>query len=782
MGFRFACKTSGFLALLVTALGCSDDSPSDGGPDGGMCSVAADCDDGLFCNGEETCNAANPMSDARGCVAGTEACPGMMCDEDADRCVGDCATEGDQDMDGQNSAICGGTDCDDSDPNRFVGNTEVCDAMDRDEDCDPTTFGFRDSDMDGIADAACCNTDAMGMQNCGTDCNDMAPGVNPTVPEVCDALDNDCDEQVDEMVLVEYWPDNDGDTFGDPMGMSMQACSRPMGFSDNNTDCDDTRGDVQPGAPEVCDPGMVDENCDGMPNPPDFCNCVGSQTRMCMSALGRCAAGVETCSMGAWGSCSIEPVTETCNGEDDNCDGVVDEGLTIVCYSDGDNDGYAVAGAMAIDSCPVMGRDAVGGCPTGTTNRAPMGTGNIDCNDSASNIRPGTTEVCLEGSTPVDEDCDGMSDEGVASTCYLDGDNDTYSPMGSMAMNRCRVAGRASVGFCPFDTTNRAPTTANESDCDDTRADVNPSETEVCDSTMLDEDCDGVTNPMSMCSCANGTTRSCMRPGVCASGTETCSGGTWGPCSEGGGPETCDGEDDDCDGSTDEGVQTLCFADGDSDGYAAPGAMVTGRCGGCLSAETDREPGGMNVDCNDADPQTFPGAPELCDGFDNDCDNGGGNALEEDQDGDMVTATGFMGCSGGFPKTDCNDFNPEVRPGQTRYFEQGYCPEGQFLCPCFRMTGVADACVLDPGMCPFGGPCDPILTPASYDYDCNGTNNQQPISTCSFMCAPDPMGQPFCGNDGPAFMAADCGNATDYRFCGGCPCAPVMTVAPQACR
>jgi len=57
---------------------------------------------------------------------------------------------------------CGGSDCDDANPSRAPGFPEVCDLDNVDEDCDPRTFGFRDGDGDGAADARCCNADPEG--------------------------------------------------------------------------------------------------------------------------------------------------------------------------------------------------------------------------------------------------------------------------------------------------------------------------------------------------------------------------------------------------------------------------------------------------------------------------------------------------------------------------------------------------------------------------------------------------------------------------------------------
>jgi hypothetical protein len=106
------------------------------------------------------------------------------------------------------------------------------------------------------------------------DCDDSDANVNPDAAEVCDGIDNDCDDLIDAgddpfEGGVTVFTDSDGDGYGDDESERL-ACEGGVGTSDVGGDCDDTDSEVNPDALELCG-DEVDSDCDDDPN----FNCVG---------------------------------------------------------------------------------------------------------------------------------------------------------------------------------------------------------------------------------------------------------------------------------------------------------------------------------------------------------------------------------------------------------------------------------------------------------------------------------------------------------------------------
>ena len=105
-----------------------------------------------------------------------------------------------------------------------------------------------------------------------SDCDDNDPNINPIASEICDGIDNNCDGLIDDddpnvTGQIIWYPDNDGDGFGDPKS-SQLSCTQPSGFVADSSDCNDNDSNINPIASEICD-GM-DNNCDGLVDDEDL--------------------------------------------------------------------------------------------------------------------------------------------------------------------------------------------------------------------------------------------------------------------------------------------------------------------------------------------------------------------------------------------------------------------------------------------------------------------------------------------------------------------------------
>jgi hypothetical protein len=237
----------------------------------------------------------------------------------------------------------------------------------------------------------------------GSDCNDNSAAIHPGVVEICDGIDNNCNGVIDEGVKTTFYRDADADGYGNP-SITVQVCSLPTGYVSNSTDCNDGDASVYPGATEICD--GKDNNCDGQVD--NNVQTITYYRDADADGYGTSSNTLQACSPPAGyvsisGDCNdnnaaIKPgAIEICDGLDNDCDVQIDEGVKTTFYRDADNDGFGNAG-ITIQACSI---------PSGYV------TNNTDCNDNNSAIKPGATEVCGNN---VDDDCDGLVDEGCNTT------------------------------------------------------------------------------------------------------------------------------------------------------------------------------------------------------------------------------------------------------------------------------------------------------------------------------------------------------------------------------
>ncbi|HJN77183.1 MAG TPA: MopE-related protein [Myxococcota bacterium] len=180
-----------------------------------------------------------------------------------------------------------GLDCDDSDAAIYPGALEVCDEADNDCDTEidehvvPTWYHDADGDGHGDRETALEVCDAPeGYVAEEDDCDDTDPEANPSMPELCNGKDDDCDGSRDEPSAIDaptWYQDSDRDGFGDST-VSKTLCHDIDGWVEDATDCDDTLAAVNPDSDEVCN--GRDDDCDGVVDPDYFSSTFTAPTKL----------------------------------------------------------------------------------------------------------------------------------------------------------------------------------------------------------------------------------------------------------------------------------------------------------------------------------------------------------------------------------------------------------------------------------------------------------------------------------------------------------------------
>ena len=378
-----------------------------------------------------------------------------------------------------------------------VPTTEVCDGADN--DCD----GATDEDASGGPLAEACYSGPAGTLGVGvckggtrTCFNGMwAACLDQVVPvqEVCDSLDNNCNGQVDDGVLLTFFRDADGDGYGNPLNTTL-ACIPPTGYVRNSLDCDDNNPNAYPGNAEVCD--AVDNDCNGRVDDgglPLFTFFRDADADGYGSLISTLACTAPSGYVKKSGDCDDNNPNrfpfnpEVCDGVDNNCNGQVDDGVLLTFFRDADADGYGNAAVRTL-ACSA---------PSGYV------ASSNDCNDASAAINPAAVEVCDN----VDNNCANGIDEGVKLTFYQDSDADSF---GNAAVTT--LACTAPTGYV-----------TNSTDCDDTRSNVNPGASEICDGVdnncdrLVDEGFDRDTDGIADCfdRCPDDRDNDADRDGVC---------------------------------------------------------------------------------------------------------------------------------------------------------------------------------------------------------------------------------------------------------------------------
>ena len=551
--------------------------------------------------------------------------------------------------------VANSTDCNDASAAVNPAAIEVFNGIDDncnnsvDEGFTPVNY-YLDNDGDGVGG----NTFVVGINSPGPnyvlttgDCNDNSAAMYPGNTETCDNLDNDCDASIDEgLIFLTYFQDSDGDTFGN-LAVTLSACSTPQGYVLNSTDCNDQNSAINPAAQDIPGNG-IDEDCSGLDAPivaaqlgiyeftqasgcPVLANTVTTQPANASFSIytntgGTCTAAANVFNNNTWNTGAVvDPANyNEFSIQADSCFGLTLTKLTFTHKVSNVNTIPTWHLRSSLDNFAAdIASDSI------TTNAVLNDTvllGAAFANVNQVTFRFYITGISTVGATWRNDNVSlwGFINSVQPQTFYADTDGDGFGDAANTLLSCTLPAGYST----------------NNTDCDDSNAQINPNTI-----WFIDGDQDGFGNP-------NNTVTSCLTPpGAVLNG-------------------------DDCDDTNNQlNLVDMYYVDADGDGF---GDDATG-------VETCAQPANtvtVGGDCDDLNDQIYPGAVEICDNEDNNCDGNTDEGLPsityyEDLDEDgfgsnvSLVSCDSLGLGYSLVAGDCNDANDQVYPGATEVIDNG---------------------------------------------------------------------------------------------------------------